>query len=476
MIRRLVPALTPSLARVSIAASLLAIATAVSCSPPKEAPPEPWTPGVARTSSGAATERGFLDLRGLVHAHSVNSHDACDGTPRDEDGNIDEECFEDFRRDLCTSLHDFVMLSDHREYFDRTEFPDTLLFRSDRGDELVERDGIPVANRAACGDGRRPLILAGAEAGGRSMMPVGLEGHVPVAPSKRGGVYASEKADDIELMKQTGAVVLVAHTENWSADELATLPLDGFEMYNLHANLMRQLPKAIEMVLAWEAGEDWLPHPDLVIHPVLEEDARYLSTWGSVLSRGVKRVTTLGTDCHRNTLKSELADGERVDSYRRMMMWFSNHLLVRPDSDGTWDDTHLKDALRSGRLYGAFEFLGYPDGFDFHAVVGGNIHEMGEEVSTGAKLVVRAPRVAGLDPAADKPEIIVRLLRAIDGGWDEVARSSGNLEHIVEMPGAYRAEIRMIPNHLRDHLGGRADELLSSDRPWILANAVYVTD
>src|SRR5690606_41948886 len=114
-----------------------------------------------------------------------------------------------------------------------------------------------------------------------------------------------------------------------------------------------------------------LPASDLVLLPILNEDDLYLSRWGTVLSRDHRAVTTIGTDCHQNTFPQLLPDGERVDSYRRMMGWMSNHLLVKPEADGSWDDSHLEDALAAGRLYGVFEVFGYPTGFDFRALEGG---------------------------------------------------------------------------------------------------------
>src|SRR5690606_23661334 len=116
--------------------------------------------------------------------------------------------------------------------------------------------------------------------------------------------------------------------------------------------------------------------------------------------------------------QDELPDGERIDSYRRMMMWMSNHLLVRPDAGGAWDDRALKEALSGGRLYGAFEVLGYPEGFDFHAEAGVAIGEMGDELALGAgpvELVVRQPRVRALDPQLPAPELTLRILVAEEG-------------------------------------------------------------
>jgi hypothetical protein len=99
------------------------------------APQEPtgWTPG-HHLPSDHDGPRGLLDVRGLIHAHSVYSHDACDGEPRDPTTDaINEPCFDDFRRDLCTAGHDFVMLTDHDDSFSRTEYPEVLLYRPDRG-------------------------------------------------------------------------------------------------------------------------------------------------------------------------------------------------------------------------------------------------------------------------------------------------------------------------------------------------------
>lgn len=150
---------------------------------------------------------------------------------------------------------------------------------------------------------------------------------------------------------------------------------------------------------------------------------------------------------------------------------------MRPDDDGHWDDRHLKEALREGRLYGSFDVLGFPVGFDFHAAAGDDVTEMGGEVtrSPSLSLVATAPRVFGLDPAAEPPAVVVRLLRAREGGFDEVARSEGGtLTHAVSEPGAYRVEVRMIPFHLRDFLGDDAPVVLSNEYVWVYSNAIYV--
>jgi hypothetical protein len=183
----------------------------------------------------------------------------------------------------------------------------------------------------------------------------------------------------------------------------------------------------------------------------------------------------MGTDSHRNTLPQIFPDGERGDSFRRMMIWFSNHLLVTPEVDGTFTDQRLKQALAAGRLYGAFEMFGYPLGFDYHAVEGAEVREMGSEASlaNGPRLEVKMPRVKNLDPEVEPPALTARILRAKEGGWDIVASGSSDLSFAVETPGAYRAEVRIAPKHLRHYLGSYAG-LADGDFVWIYSNAIYV--
>lgn len=440
----------------------------------EDAGPPPWQPGVVVPSIRAGGPRGLLDLRGLIHAHSVFSHDACDEMPRDPVTDaVNEPCLDDFRNDLCRVGHDFVMLTDHNESFGRSEYPDTLLYRAERGDSLIERNGGPVANWAACPDGPPPLILGGTES---ATIAAGLEGHVPGTIEERQAVYGDASAASIDKIKAAGAVSILMHTEEWTVDQVTTLPVDGFEMYNLHANLKNSYAEAVELLFKITKPDE-LPQSDLVLLPIFKEDPVYLSTWGSALASGARRVTTMGTDCHQNALKGILPDGERVDKYRRMMAWFSNHLLVSPGADGKWDDRALKDALRKGRLYGAFEVFGYPLGFDYHATAGGVPHEMGDALSLAASpsLHVEMPALAGLDPAAEAPKLVIRILRAKMDGWDVVKEGEQSLDFTPTTTGVYRAEVRITPRHLRGYLSTYS-ALADKDFPWVYTNAIYVEE
>jgi len=426
----------------------------------------PWAPGTIFPAEGPVG-RGFVDVRGLVHAHSQFSHDACDGEPVDENGVRNAVCADDFRRGLCQSQHDFVFLTDHGESFDTTEFPETLLFRADLGDELV---GDGSGNRITCDDGHKVVVMAGSEHG---FMPVGLEHHIDDR-----GLYGQMTEQTATAERDAGAVILLAHPENYSVEQLIDMPVDGFEMYNLHQNTVLGAGFALDLLVRANDEDPGVPHPDLLVLAIWNEDPDYLKRWGNVLAAGKRLVTTMGTDCHRNTFRTILEDGERADSYRRMMIAFSNHLRVDAGDDGLVDDAELKEALKSGRLWGAFEFLGYPEGFDTFADSAAGIVELGGDVAVGATIHATMPRVRDLDPSKEPPVQRLRLLKAnSEDGFDEVASSEGDLEFVVGEAGVYRVEVRMLPLHLRQDL--RDDDIrildeVEGDYVWIYANPFYV--
>ena len=100
---------------------------------------------------------------------------------------------------------------------------------------------------------------------------------------------------------------------------------------------------------------------------------------------------------------------------------------------------------------------------------------MGDAASLAEGVTLRATLAAvrGLEESAQPPRTL-RLLRATQDGWLEVSRGNGDLSVTVDEPGAYRAEVRMRPEHLRPSLGSFI-HLADSDFVWIYANPIYVT-
>ncbi|WP_255215957.1 hypothetical protein [Pseudenhygromyxa sp. WMMC2535] len=366
------------------------------------------------------------------------------------------------------------------------QYPDTLLHRPEFGDALLEEDGQAIANYTGCegfevgATGPAPFVSALIQAGSEGKtMPIGLPAHAAETVEAREALLGSSDPAAIEALAAAGAVTLVAHTEDWSVEELVELPLDGFEMYNLHANLFLNIVEA-GILLTKIGYPETLPHSDLILLALISEDPIYLDTWSAVLATGVHKLTTVGTDCHRNTFPDALPDGQRVDSYERMMKWFSNHLLVAAEAledPDRLEPAALDEALAAGRLYGAFEVFGAPIGFDFHAELGDQVFEIGgaPSLTDGAvSLEVSAPTIQDRDPSTAAPTVELRLLRASAEGWEELATSSGpegavpTLSYLATDPGAYRAEVRILPRHLAGLLGDYED-LIDESFVWIYA-------
>ena len=75
-------------------------------------PPWVWERGLPATSTLYPVRRGLRDVRGIIHLHSVSSHDACDGNPRPKNMRA-MPCYTDLRDGLCGTRQDYAMLTDH---------------------------------------------------------------------------------------------------------------------------------------------------------------------------------------------------------------------------------------------------------------------------------------------------------------------------------------------------------------------------
>src|SRR5262245_27226033 len=73
-----------------------------------------WEMGLPKTADvlPTADSRGLRRVRGIIHLHSVYSHDACDGEPL-PNGRPAQQCFQDLRDGLCRTHQDFALLTDH---------------------------------------------------------------------------------------------------------------------------------------------------------------------------------------------------------------------------------------------------------------------------------------------------------------------------------------------------------------------------
>lgn len=438
---------------------------------PDATPPPAWQAGLP-ASSELGTWRGLEAARGIVHLHSPYSHDACDGQPRDGDlGPIDEECLSHLRAALCTTRMDYAALTDHDASMADEEFETLLLARGD--DELVlGTGGTAIASRLACDDGHRVLLTVGGE---NPLMPVMLDRHVDGTVAERHAIYDGQDAAAADAMRAAGAVLWIPHTESRTAQELMPLVPSGIEVYQLHANIDPDIREeflgleagaAIEAVVQFADTNPTGPEPDLALLSFLSPNQPALATWDALLAAGLRVAGSGGTDAHENSLPIMLRDGERGDSYRRMMRWFSNVVLVEDRTDVA----QIEAALAAGRMFVAFELMGTPEGLDVHA----GAVELGGTAAVGATLEVAVPRVLDLDPSLPAPEIAARVIRVTGAGASVVAEGAGPLSVPLDEPGAYRVEVTIRPLHLGPYLGNLGTAYAEQTLPWIYTSPIYV--
>ncbi|MEO8843955.1 MAG: hypothetical protein ABI591_27805 [Kofleriaceae bacterium] len=424
-------------------------------------------------ASVMGTFRGLSPARGILHLHSPYSHDACDNMPRDANGVPNEPCLQDLRAALCTDQIDFADLTDHDASMADEDFP--TLFSPRAGDvPVINGNGDQIGSRMTCGDGHVVTFTVGGE---NDLMPIMLHHH-PVAATiaERHAIYNGIDAASVQAFRDAGGLTWVAHTEQHDLDQLRTLLPDGIELYNLHANIdpkIRSMYLGLDSAGAITAAVNFAdtqpghPEPDLALLSFISPSTPALTRWDQLLADGHHIPATAGSDAHQNALPVILADGERGDSYRRVLRWFSNVALVQD----TQDMTQIEAALKAGRMFAVFEMMGTPLGFDVHA----DAVEMGGTANVGSTLTVNVPTIRNLDPSLPTPEIRANVIRVTASGPQMVASSTDATVSVpLDQPGAYRVEITIIPHHLGPYLGDLGTGYADVELPWIYANPIYV--
>jgi len=443
-------------------------------SPPIELPA--WQPGLPEAAE-MGVRRGLTPARGIIHLHSPYSHDACDGDPR-PGGVPDEACLGDLRTALCTTRMDYAALTDHDDTMADETF-ETLF--SMRGDDEAVMDAAnqQIASRIRCADGHTVLVTIGGE---NELMPIMLDHHVAAATTEeRHDLYNGDTPAVAQAYRDAGALVWIPHSEQRTADHVREIAPTGMEIYQLHANIDPRIRPdylgldaagAITAVAEFADTNDGGPEPDLALMSFLSPNGPSLAIWDQLLGEGQRLVGSGGTDAHENALPIILRDGERGDSYRRMLRWFANVVLT----DAPTDPAAIERDLAAGQVFLAFEMFGTPVGFDAHAT-GGATAELGGEVgaAAGATLEVSVPTIYQLDPSLPAPDISAQIWRLDAAGKTMVAQGAGPvLTAPLDQAGAYRVEIHITPHHLGGYFRDLGPDLAEKDYVWIYASPIYV--
>ncbi|MDO9017337.1 MAG: hypothetical protein Q8S73_22230 [Deltaproteobacteria bacterium] len=440
----------------------------------EDVPPPPVWPRELPPARIIGEARGYRAVRSIIHAHSVHSHDACDGNPY-VDGGPNEPCLQSFRAALCRTRIDVIFLTEHDSLMATVPFETVLQMRP--GDEPVMQDGRLVGSRIGCPDGHRVLLLPGAE---NDLMPIGLTRHPDPLDGSLARSYNANDPAAVARFRAAGGLVAIPHVEQVPIAHLREIGPDLVEIYNVHANLDPRIAgphlgynvgPALADILRFQRAGTGLD-PEMLFMVFFQESANDLGKWAQLLTDG-RRIPGFGaSDAHENVLPAPLTDGERGDSYRRVFRWFNNQLWVQ----GELTRESAMEAIRQSRVFVTFEAFGTPVGFSYTAQTGDRTREIGEEIMLSESPVLRVtrPQVHQLNPLLPAPTTRLRILRAEAAGtWTEVAvADAGDLSYTPTAAGVYRAEVRITPNHLRPYLPGL--ERLMREVPWVYSSPMYV--
>jgi hypothetical protein len=498
--------------------------------------PDGGSPDAGLTSPDAGSKPEWQTVRVALHLHSAVSHDACDGHSRDGGAlaSLDQTCLAELKDALCASRIDVALLTDHPRYMDARPFDEALLYQPERGETLLDptSDGA-TGVRLPCPNGADALLAAGFE--GTHTMPLGLHHHLGAADYGTPTDSTTAPADAESLLSSVHAaqgIYFTAHSEgpDLPAALLETVPTDGMEWYNVHGNFLAlfsgdvigqatDLAHIADLIDALRGLEPFLAgspdaQPDLVYLSLLEAGfpEAGLEKWYEVL--GHRFIAGgLGNDVHQNVSVKplcqgaaaqaicaavagaypnlltalaaggtlQLSDGERIDSYARVLRWLNNRVLVTERSIPA-----VVSALAAGRSYGVFAVLGEPGPVAFWAERGGERFEMGASLpSAGTVLRARLPDrpapelgASWTSDDAALAELDAILWRTGPTGKEPVATYT-EFGASVALPslsaGAYSLEIRLTPKHLRSALGS-AHGLAENEYRWVLTNAIEITE
>jgi hypothetical protein len=496
---------------------------AADTAPEELTPPVPWTPEA----------RGYKVLRGIVHLHSLYSHDGCTSDQEGKPESFFQQCLKEMRDAACASAIDFMMQTDHPGNVKDQTFEDAVHYQPESGDILIKDDKErPFANKIPCSSQNpilRSYFFLGTE--GSKQMPIGLS---KTADSQNGWksvdpvIFNVGYGDKVPLENAQAAIAVAhasggfafgVHTEedNISIDRIKALPLDGMEMFNIHPMFLDALGKKFDSFLridSFMTKETDAPVSDLafllLFAPVENDPIKFDAVAPYI------RIANVGaTDIHRNVelpalcpdgidqpglcqnLSEQypnlvmsfvtggpaiLSDGDRFDSYARGFRWMANRTLVKKDAQNEAEE--IRQATGHGKSFLAFDLMGSPSGFDFFAWADGKVIEMGEEVKDAkdVNLYVHAPSVSappwGIKHVSDYSSAVIktRLIQAKESGSTVVKEVEGQGAEFsvkADVKAAWRIEVWITPKHLAPALKGLED-IASMDYPYIYSNAVFV--
>lgn len=385
-----------------------------------------------------ALDDGWTEYRGVCHSHSELSHDS-------------EVKFPDILRAAKTADINFICMTDHS--------------REGKADYSWGWKGLH--------DG--VLFVRGFEMN-YGYMPWGLPDYTVLSTDTDPGTLA-------EQIAAKGGVLFYAHSEEERDWELPQLT--GMEIYNIHTDVKDEGDTDVYLrAILPDLALSLRKYPDQTFRLLFDRQTAILQHWDE-LNNTRKVVGIAASDAHQNSGIRGIytADGKlmirdtgpkggsklplnfftrgilrlcfgplepdrqlfriELDRYDRSLRFVNTHVLARELTEAG-----ILDALRSGRVFIAFDMICDARGFTFLAEAPGAKSVMGEEIPLQDGLALRA---------ASPVPCRFTLLR---NGKNVEQREGRTYEFAVKEPGNYRVEAEL--------------QIAGEWTPWVYVNPIRV--
>jgi hypothetical protein len=238
----------------------------------------------------------------------------------------------------------------------------------------------------------------------------------------------SNPTDLVGAIHEQGGLAIAGEPARFESPNEYALA-DAVEVYNQSDAWSAKSPPALKLSGAFFSTDRFLAHLD-------ELTPADIGAYDKMAAGArVTLVAGFGYPARTNVF------GATVGTFQQLFLFYSTHLLA---TERNVDP--LMDAIKQGRAYISFDFLGYVDNFAFFAKNGDALTIMGSEVPLAPALKLRTE----LPVEAD------RVVIYNNGAEAASADNASELEFAPKTPGAYRVIA------------------YRNGYPWIVSNPVYV--
>lgn len=354
--------------------------------------------GLQKTRRTVPPIGGFRDLPGVIHVHSLLSHDS--------KGTMDEIVAGAKQAGLA-----FVIMTDHHNpkvYQRGFEglFDGILIIR---GSEIIK--GCFGRTGDTC----------------NSLLVLGLKDYIDPK--------TLTMSELIKTVKRRGGLAFAAHPKgftDWDSPDLA-----GMEIYDILDDAVDhrwRFPKYL-----FDIGYSYRSYPEEVFSSIVDRPEENLKKWDG-LSQKRRWVGIAGNDAHQNIRVL----GRQVDPYGLSFRFVRTHVLAKELSE-----PEVLQALAAGHAYVSFDLLSDATGFNFWADDGGVQGIQGDEVrwTPGLKLQIESPVVGMIELIRNGT--VVRRATTLRGAFPVEEAGVYRVQISIRIGGSWRPWIYSNPIYVR---------------------------